>query len=241
MKETQTTNNQNKEEYMKRIKSLLVSALLAIVSANVSAQADGTFQFIDKDGNTVADGSTCTFNAHYDEDWGMVMAHIDLSAKNTTSEEAFVSAQVVTEKLPNGTFQFCFPNTCPPNVPANYITDTGSMGAGEVKNLLSKWMPDEGKYGTATFTIQLRTMEGKTNTVKAYGPKITVNCVYADPTGIDEVLTDNGDTTINVYDASGKTVIINRPASALMSLGKGLYICETMKDGKRVAVRKIVK
>ena len=117
MKETQTTNNQNKEEYMERIKSLLVSALLAMVSAHVSAQADGTFQWIDTDGNTV----------------------------------------------------------------------------------------------------------------------------YADPTGIDEVLTDNGDTTINVYDASGKTVMTNRPASALMSLGKGLYICETMKDGKRVAVRKIVK
>ena len=115
------------------------------------------------------------------------------------------------------------------------------MGAGELRNLLSEWMPDEGKYGTATFTIQLRTMEGNTNTVKAYGPKITVNCVYADPTGIDGIVTGNGDTTINVYDASGKAVIINRPASALMSLGKGLYICETMKDGKRVAVRKIVK
>lgn len=67
---------------MKRIKSLLVSALLAIVSANVSAQADGTFQFIDKDGNTVADGSTCTFNAHYDEDWGMVIPHRPVSQEH---------------------------------------------------------------------------------------------------------------------------------------------------------------
>lgn len=226
---------------MKRIKNLFLTALFMVVAASASAQTDGTFQFVDKDGNVVPDGSTCTFDAKMDDDWGMIMAHIDLFVKNTTADAAYVSAQVITVQMPSGELQVCFPNECILPVPADCITNTGMMAAGEVKNLQSEWIPKKGKYGTATFTIQLRTMDGNSKTVKAYGPKVTVNCVYADPTGINGVLTDDSNATINVYDATGKTVVSGRPASALGSLGRGLYICETVKDGKRVAVRKIVK
>ncbi len=237
---------------MKRIKHLLLTALLTIGAASASAQIDETFQFTDKNGNIVPDGSTCTFLAEYDENWENMVAPIELFVKNTTNKSATVSAQIITETLPSGYIQVCFPSQCIPDIPKNYTTGSGDIMAGMSSYINSEWFVENdmhskewfannGKYGTATVTIQLRTMAGNTNTVKAYGPKITVNCVYADPTGIDGVLTDNGDTTINVYDASGKTVMTNRPASALMSLGKGLYICETMKDGKRVAVRKIVK
>lgn len=231
---------------MKRIKNLFVTALFMMVAASASAQTDGTFQFVDKDGNVVPDGSTCTFDVKMDDDWGMLMAKIDLFVKNTTAAEAYASLQIVTEKLPNGSVQVCFPDQCVSNVPADFITGNGAISAGSSYPLNSEWIPVEGKYGTAELTIQLRVMEQTGSfpnfkyDLKATGPKIKVNCVYADPTGISGVTVD-GDATVNVYDVSGKTIVSGRPASALGSLGKGLYICETVKDGKRIAIRKIVK
>ncbi len=231
---------------MKRIKSLLVSVLLMAGAVNASAQVDGTFQFVDKAGNVVPDGSTCTFEAGMDEDWGMIMAKWELSAKNTTAADAYVAMRVLTDKLPNGDVQVCFPSDCNPSIPADYTTDTGIVPANGLKPLNSEWIPEEGKYGTAELTLQLLVMEQTGTfpnfgyTEKAKGPTIKVNCVYSDPTGIAGIAADK-DVVVNVYDLAGKAVMTNRPASALSSLGKGLYVCETVKGGKRVDVKKIVK
>lgn len=231
---------------MKRIKSLLVSALMVMGTAGAFAQVDNTFQFVDKGGNVVADGSTCTFNAEKNQWTGAPEAKIGLSVKNTTDAEAYISMNVVTEKLPNGNIQVCFPDECVSEVPADFITGNGIIAANGLKPLNSEWLPEEGKYGTAEVTLQLRVMT-QTGTFpnykyafKANGPKIKVNLVYSDPTGIATLAADK-DAVVNVYDLAGKAVLTNRPASALLSLGKGLYICETVKNGKRVAVKKIVR
>lgn len=231
---------------MRRIKSLLVFALMTVCGGSMSAQTDGTFQFVNADNEIVPDGSTCTFNAALDEDWGEIMAAIDLSVKNTSDASAYVSMSVQTEALPGGHVQVCFPMECVSSIPANFTSGSAALGSGETRPLNSEWFAAEGKYGTAVMTMQLHVMEQKgtfpnfTYTVKADGPKIKVNCIYSDPAGISGMTADRN-ATVNVYDLTGKTVMTNRPASAMMSLGKGLYICETMKDGKRVDVKKIVR
>ena len=101
-------------------------------------------------------------------------------------------------------------------------------------------------YGTSTISFKLRVMtrSGKfpnyKYTFKAYGPEVTVNCIYADPAGIDAVA-GSEKTTVNVYDITGKTVMTGADKAALSSLGKGIYIYETVKDGKPSARKKIMR
>lgn len=222
--------------------------------AGAGAQTvDNTFRFVDKNGNEIPDGGTYTAVAEkVDLIPGIlsrVEAKFDIFVENTTSDVAYVGARVVTEEMSSGALQFCFPVQCPPTVPADYTTpETGTMTAGERKSLQSEWMPTEGVYGSARFTVQLRTMEVKEwndgipskYSFKANGPKITINCIYADPTGIDDV-NATGLTTYNVYDMSGLKVVDNGTEAEVQALDKGLYIHETVIDGKRVAVKKVVR
>ncbi len=235
---------------------------VALVAGHVSmnAQVDNTFRFVeDKTGNEIPDGGTYTAVAEKIDKMpdfpGLVVsleAPFEISVENTTGDVAYVGAHVVTNEMSSGSLQFCFPNNCPPTVPADYTTDSGIIAAGEKKSLQSEWMPTEGKYGTAQFTVQLRTMTvTKWNTVggvqfpveyafKANGPRITINCVYNDPAGINDIKA-TGLTTYNVYDMSGRQVVDNGTEADVQVLGKGLYVRETVIDGKRVSAKKIVK
>lgn len=239
---------------------LFAAMAFVACSVGVNAQAvDNTFRFVDsKTGAEIPDGGTYNVTAELIDKMpdmpGLIVkleAPFDIEVENTTSEVAYVSANVVTNSMSSGSLQFCFPNQCPPTVPADYTTDTGVISANGKKSLQAEWIPEEGKSGTAQFTVQLRTMKvtkwNEFNGTKipaefafeANGPKITIKCAY-DATGIAGLAADK-DAVVNVYNLAGKAVLTNRPASALLSLGKGLYICETVKNGKRVAVKKIVK
>ncbi|MGN1263535.1 MAG: T9SS type A sorting domain-containing protein [Prevotella sp.] len=219
--------------------------------ASVSAQEfaeeiDNTFRFVDKAGNVIPHGGSYTVYAKDHElfpGYSRLEAVIDLDVENTSSEEAAVAAHVITEKLDGGSFQFCFPNSCPPVVPSDYTTDTGVMASGEKKDLQAEWMPTVGQYGESRFSIQVHLMEqqGLFNYVfAAYGPKITVRCIYADPTGIDDI-TAAADATINVYDMSGRSILTNATPEAFSALRQGVYVCEKIVAGNKVATRKVVK
>ena len=230
---------------------LFLAATFILGAANVSAQEsteeiDNTFRFVDKAGNVIPNGGTYTVYAKDHElfpGYSRVEAVIDLDVENTSSEEAAVAAHVLIEKMEGGSFQFCFPNSCPPVVPADYTTDAGVMGSGEKKDLQAEWMPTVGQYGEAQFSIQVLLMEqqGMFNYVfSAYGPKITVRCIYADPAGIDDV-TAASDATINVYDMSGRSILTNATPEAFATLKQGVYVCEKIVAGNKVATSKVVK
>ena len=67
-----------------KIKTLLAAAIMAVCGMNAMAQTDlETFQFVDKDGNVVADGSEITV---YEPETvnGSVQINSGLFVKNTT-------------------------------------------------------------------------------------------------------------------------------------------------------------
>ena len=234
----------------------IVMALMGLhVGAN--AQVDNTFRFVDqKTENEIPDGGTYTAVVEKVDIIPGILSKMEakfyIDVENTTGDVAYVSAHVVSEELAGGKLQFCFPNQCPPTVPADYISDTGTMAAGEKKGLQAEWTPVEGQYGTARFTVQLRTMEvtkwiekgdiklPSEYALKANGPKLTINCIYADPAGVDDVKA-TGLTTYNVYDMTGRRVVENGTEADVQSLGKGLFVRETVIGGKRVSAEKIVR
>lgn len=240
----------------------IVMALMGLhVGAN--AQVDNTFRFVDqKTGNEIPDGGTYTTVAELIDKIPelpgalvVIEAKFDIDVENTTNDVAYVGAHVVSEELAGGKLQFCFPTQCPPNVPLDYVVpeaETGTMAAGEKKELQSEWTATKGQYGTARFTVQLRTMEvtkwigtgdnkiPSEYALKANGPKITINCIYADPAGVNDVKA-TGLTTYNVYDMTGRRVVENGTEADVQSLGKGLFVRETVIGGKRVSAEKIVR
>lgn len=170
---------------MKKLFTLCAAVVMGCMAA--SAQIDNTFQFVDKDGNVVADGTTWhAYEKENDVFYG-TMINSGLYVKNTTSETANCSVDFQVTQMEGGTFQICYPTNC---IVAQAVMDevkstgTGEQLANETKDLQSEWvvkplLADAETTGTCTATIQLKVMnpleEGQfVNTFKAYGPKITV-------------------------------------------------------------------
>jgi len=228
---------------MKKIKYLAIAAamILGVANANAQSAADKTFCFIDANGNEVADGSTVTFYVKTEEIIPGIPslgtkteAKFDLNVKNTTSNNAAVSAHIVTDKLSSGRLQFCFPNTCPPVIPADYTTDNRILAPGESIPLNSEWIPEEGTYGEADFTLQIRLMDyfgmnGNYNyEFLANGPKIKIHCIYADPAGIGSLEADKNANVVSRYNAGGQ--LISEPV-------KGINILR-LSNGKTIKMVK---
>lgn len=233
----------------KFMRGIQISVLLfaGAICASAEGEIDNTFCFVDDDGNVVPDGGSITVQTSEHERFSgdpapSLQAEFGLSLKNVSSGDAAVELRFETINMPNGSLTVCFPRGCESNVPKDYTTSVGELASGEKKSLESEWFPERGGYGTATFTIQVNVMDilGPLNyDFKAYGPKITVNCVYADPAGIEDVHAVDNDDAVNVYDMAGRPVVTNASKADFSSLGKGLYICETMKNGKRIVQKKI--
>ncbi|MBO4964316.1 MAG: hypothetical protein J6C65_05190 [Prevotella sp.] len=216
-----------------KMKKLFAIAVMMLGMVNTYAQVDGTFQFVDASGNVVADGSTVTFSEIEPGIPGLIADQIkfNLFVKNTLNEEAYVAARLVTEELPSGSVQFCFPEQCQNGeLPKDYTSDGGTFSANEKRALNTEWNLENGKYGTARFTLQILVMDrsGKfpnySYSKKANGPKITINCIYADPAGIADMESDKNATVISRYDSKG---------NKLSAPVKGLNIIR-LSNGKTV-------
>ena len=114
---------------MKKLRLLLLTAA-AIMYTAVDAQTDGTFVFVDSEGNEVEDGSHINASTVEYIDDGMggqtLIIPTGLSVKNTSSENCGVSLEIDVEKLDNGILQYCFPSSC--NVISSTGTYAGSNG-----------------------------------------------------------------------------------------------------------------
>lgn len=226
-----------------KMKKLFATAVMMMLGmASTFAQVDGTFQFVDAGGNVVPDGSNVTFYAKDEpvipempELGSELMAKFDLYVKNTTNEEAYVAAHLITEELTNGSIQFCFPSSCVPNIPADFTTDGGTLLPNDEKPLKSEWYPEEGKYGKARLTMQLLVMNRigfkapYTYTQKAEGPKITINCIYADPAGIADLESDKNSTVVARYNAKGQIVTTPVKGVNILKLSNGKTVKQIVK------------
>lgn len=227
-----------------KIKTLLASAIMAMLGISATAQTDlETFQFVDKAGNVVPDGSTLTVNETEVKD-GALQISTGLFVKNNTNTAQAIALDYNIQSLPNGNYSICYPGNCQNYYSAEMISKGPAVDNPKEDDytnpadLQAEWFPTA--YGTSTITIQIKVYDVTTREVfgtiipdagdfKAYGPKVTLNLVYADPTGINGI-TDNGNAkVVSRYNAAGMRV---------NSAVKGLNI-EKLSNGK--TIKRIVK
>lgn len=226
-----------------KIKTLLAAAIMAVCGMNAMAQTDlETFQFVDKDGNVVADGSEITV---YEPETvnGSVQINSGLFVKNTTGKDQAVGLDLNITNMDNGQFSCCFPSNCKDIFSAGNFVDVNTPGLflieeGEQQSLMSEWKP--AAYGKCQAVFQLKVynvveqdIEGikipDVGDFKAYGPKVTINFMYLDPTGVNGVVDNANAKVVNRYNAAGMRI---------NSAVRGLNI-ETLSNGK--TIKRIVK
>lgn len=226
-----------------KIKTLLATAIMAVCSMNAMAQTDlETFQFVDKDGKVVADGSEITV---YEPETvnGSVQINSGLFVKNTTGKDQAVGLDLNITNMDNGQFSCCFPSNCRDIFSAGNFVDVNTPGLflieeGEQQTLMSEWKP--AAYGKCQAVFQLKVynvveldIEGTkipdVGDFKVYGPKVTINFMYLDPTGVNGVVDNANAKVVNRYNAAGMRI---------NSAVRGLNI-ETLSNGK--TIKRIVK
>ena len=218
---------------MKNLKLMALAAMLCLGTVNVAAQdeeeLDESFIFVDKEGNEIADGSTVTFVGGKPNPFtGEVQVDVEVSVKNTLPSAEYCSLHIVTKSLPSGSITSCFPINCTSNIPADYESDSGSLFSGETRGLITEWIVEDGNYGTATLTLQLRHMEKFATTYipVGEGPTINVNLIYSDPAAIDGIEGNDNTRIVARYNANGQ--IVKSPV-------KGVNILK-LSNGKVVKV-----
>lgn len=224
---------------MKR-KFLIVAALVCTaLSANAqfSTDIDHSMEFVDAEGNIVADGSVIDRNEVEETDFGDLQISSGLYAKNTTDEIVGVGVQLTFASFPSGSFQHCFPGSCvvsqPSSANTSYIQGPLASKAGTTESLQSEWLVEEGEYGTCTVTYQFKIYEADPITwewnFSADGPSVTVNYIYTDPAGVDANIAEKALGSVSYHDLSGRTV--SNPAGGVY-VKRMTYADGTVKTSK---------
>lgn len=217
-----------------RIKNFVASAFMAMFGISAMAQTDlETFQFVDKDGNVVTDGSEITVSTPEMKGQN-VQINSGLYVKNTTNEEQAVGLTFSIDQLDNGASQCCFPVSCLSGTDhvGNYDGGSNSMAANEVKSFETEWLPTT--YGTCKMTFQLlvnkigsKSMMGITvptyDEFKAYGPKIQVNFVYSDPASVNGIVSDKA-KPVAYYNLAGQKTDVPQKGVNIVVLSNGKTI-----------------
>ena len=227
------------------MKKIFLATALFMSVASAFAQKLNTVVYVDANGKEVPDGSTITYSELEDDGFGSLQVATGLSVKNVSDGIQQVRSVMEIKEIPNGSAQVCTFTTCKsvttPGVSYSPIdkdgvVQAGPIKAGDVKPLMAEWFPVEGKYGAfvATYRLEIYKYEkGKGYTKIGDGPSVTVNQVYADPTGIAGVENSADVKSLDFFDLSGRKV--SKPQH-------GLYVKRTtMSDGTVKTVKQVVK
>ena len=216
---------------MKKIFTLL--AALFVISTAWAQETDNTFQFTDLEGNPVADGTVIVVNTPNEE--GQMV--VPLKVRNISGEKAAVSLFENIDDMPNGSWQTCAFGNCMALKATGY-SPRSVQPADYYQDIQTEWMPETGKYGTWTATLQIQVfnivrkmqfgqmLETAGDNIIGYGPKVTVQFVYEDLTSVNAVKTNGGST--QHFNLRGQQV---------SSSHKGLHIVRKA-DGTTVKVFK---
>ena len=211
---------------MKKISTLALFLLMGTMG--VLAQTNNTCRFVDKDGKEVPNDTKLTITEAEDDGWGEPMLPSGLYVRNTASEEVSLRIHCQLETLDNGSFQICFPTNCIAKTSVEtFTTPSGPMSAEEIKDLQTEWLPIA--YGKCTAVYQIEMMKLVSLIPPQYeslgmGPKVTVEYIYADPTGIDATLS---------RETSELSVYYNLNGTRLDAPQRGLNIVR-MKNGQTI-------
>lgn len=160
---------------MKKLFTLFWGLLTVL---GLQAQSEFPVQYADKDGNIIENGSTLVLTEYEADAFGSIEMPTNLYVKNMTSESVQIGGIYTIETLDNGRFQTCFPENCvAQDKPGTYETKSGAVGADELKNMQTEWMPSGN--GKCVVTYQLVTYKQNTITkewsIDQQGPTITLD------------------------------------------------------------------
>lgn len=200
---------------MKSLKTLLLAGLSLMAFTTVYAQEEEeletdltTLQFVDADGNVIADGATVNFAPTDPEETpGGFEIKPGIFVENLTDEPVYTAAQVNITAMSSGSLMCCFPASCYNTFePEEFTTDPLEPIQAKAKHSLdTEWYAEA--YGSCTASFQLKIYEAilAPGHLIANGPKITVNFIYNDPASINGVSND-GAKAVAFYNANGQQI-----------------------------------
>lgn len=223
---------------MKKI-FLFCLALMSAVATFAQDDAKGTLEFVDAQGNVVADGSTITVKGIKEDEMAGIMIPTGLYVKQMDPEEDLYGAtlSVNIKSMDNGAFQCCFPGNCTSTSKLGTITNgPGALHSAtdyKENSIETEWIPDAYGKCTATFTLYacINLSGGFPPQYDNIGASssVTVNFVYDETsTGIRDLATDSKATVVSRYTVDGKRT---------SELQKGINIVK-LSNGKTVKVIK---
>lgn len=204
---------------MKSLKTLLLAGLSLMAFTTVYAQEEEevetdltTLQFVDADGNVIADGATVNF-APTDPKETPVGFEIKpgIFVENLTDEPVYTAAQVNITAMSSGSLSCCFPMNCYNSYELEEFTTEPSepIKAKAKHPLNTEWYAEEYGSCTASFQLKIYTFAPgqlkPTKVLRANGPKITVNFIYNNPASINGVSND-GAKAVAFYNANGQQI-----------------------------------
>lgn len=222
---------------MKKIFTLCLALLGTVATFAQSNEGDtetkGMYEFTDKDGNIVPDGSEITCNVVTKDAFGSPQIESGLYVKKVTDKDLGVSMDVNITRMDGGMLQYCFPGNC------RTMKSTGSdiQQYGDKMNnnsLKTEWIPDAYGEAVASFTLnaaELRDIKGPLGIKQQqYVPigecsTVTVRFVYADPTGINDIKDgSNIASAVAYYTADGKQLSAPQKGLNIVKLSNGKTI-----------------
>lgn len=213
---------------MKRIITLCVGLVTALA---LQAQSDFPLQFADANGNIIPDGTTLNLSDAEVDGFGLVQVHSHVFVKNTGTTDVQAGTAYTILSISNGALQSCFPTNCfQETKPGSYQSPTGNIGAGELRDMQTEWLPDAA--GTAKVTFQLLTYKQNVITKQwqkdKTGPTITLKFTY-NPTGINSAKNNKNVRSVEYYNLTSRRV--QTPAH-------GMYIVKTTYANGTTTCRK---
>ena len=215
---------------MKKLLTLFWGLLTVL---GLQAQSEFPVQYADKDGNIIENGTTLVLTEYVTDAFGSIEMPTNLYVKNMTSESVQIGGIYTVETLDNGHFQTCFPENCvAQEQTGTYETKNGALGAEELKNMQTEWIPSEN--GRCVVTYQLVTYEqnGLTKewSIDRHGPTITLDFTL-DMTGISAAGTASKVVSVTYFDLTGQKTC--RPKRGVY-LQKIVYQDGTSKTRKKL-------
>ena len=203
------------------MKKFLLMIATVLTGMALSAQTYDYFEFVDKDGNVVPDGTTLTLNevTHIDDGLDVFdVIYSNLNVRNKDGAEHAMRINMLIERMDNGAYQLCFPWTCKSYfTETNVVTNGEMLAAGEMRDLQTEWVPDAQGGCDVTLTVEVLNRTGSFPFQYTYvcdGPTVTLH--YRNGI-VDEVEGDiDGNGSVGVEDVNAViNVMLGKAENAL--------------------------
>lgn len=226
----------------------MITIVAAFVLATLSAwgqQKPQTLSFTDKNGVEIKDGAVYTVTALPKPDgWGGYLMDSELFVQSSSFNVNSIIIEFKTAEVTKGDVQICFPQNCHPmRANEEYTTNAKNMSSSSgLVSIQTKWNFHTHEDGKAIVTAQLKRVEkaGSHYNVLELGPKITIRFEQNTATGIASISSHQG-KTFQIFDLNGRRLLKNATQANIDRLGKGVYVCKTLVNGKVASVQKIIK